>query len=96
MSSGEASPVIGTDPDVTSGIDDDERPSEAMVRAVAGLRDEDPIDLAPLFETVDPDALDALVDGSPGGLELRMRYEGCGVAVTREKVRARLLDDAGR
>lgn len=46
-----------------------DRPTQRVVRAVAELEDVDPIDLEPLYEAVDPSALDALFprtdDGDP-------------------------------
>lgn len=99
MRNGEGSPAIGDggDEDVVSDIGDDELPSETVVRAVASLRNEDPAELEPLFETVDPDALDALVDrdSATADLELRLTYEGCEIVVTSEEVRARLADEPG-
>lgn len=41
--------------------DDETPPSTALVRSVADARDVDPIDLPPLYDAVDADAMDALV-----------------------------------
>ncbi len=40
---------------------DGERPSTAIVTAVASVLERDPLELPPLYETVDPDALDSLL-----------------------------------
>lgn len=52
----------------------DELPSTVVVSAVAAVAETDPLDLEPLRETVDPDALDALFRQTPGG---RVRSSGC-------------------
>ncbi|SFC27959.1 hypothetical protein SAMN05444422_106193 [Halobiforma haloterrestris] len=72
-------------------------PSERIIDAVAALTNEDPLELTPLYEAVDPDALDALfvhsrgrsglsaASGDPdvdGGIdELWFTYEGFDVGV---------------
>lgn len=38
-----------------------------VVRAVADARDTDPIDLPPIWNGIDPDAVDRLFDGRPWG-----------------------------
>lgn len=43
---------------------EDERPTEAVVRAITAVNGVEPTDLDPLYETVDPEALDRLL-GSP-------------------------------
>lgn len=40
--------------------------STAVVEAVAAVRHCDPMDLEPLYNSVDTDALDAIIDGSDG------------------------------
>ena len=42
---------------------DDHEPSTAVIEAIAATTGTDEIDLDPLYETVDPDALDAVVAG---------------------------------
>lgn len=49
-------------------------PSETLVFAVADIADVDPLDLDPLFETVDPDTLDEFVE-SGGVPEVGGRME---------------------
>ncbi|WP_232686356.1 HalOD1 output domain-containing protein [Halobacterium zhouii] len=60
------------------------RPSEAVVLAVADARDTDPLDLEPLNNVIDPDALDRLFQSageeSTVG-ELSFTMEGCEVVV---------------
>lgn len=45
----------------------DERPSTAVVVAVATVAGTEPLALPPLRETIDPDALDDLFRQTPGG-----------------------------
>lgn len=54
--------------------------SEAVVRAVANARDADPTDLEPLYNAVDPDALDALF--TDGHADDRIVFRYCGHEVT--------------
>lgn len=62
-----------------------ERASDAVVTAVAALLDENANELTPLYEAVEPDALDALVDhahrGGGATHELWFTYEGFDVGV---------------
>lgn len=85
-SSGQAD---STAPDVVREFHDaetDESLAYTVVTAVAAIRDTDPVDLPTLYECVDVDALDALVDGSrtrPGGVDghVTFAYAGCEVTV---------------
>lgn len=43
---------------------DDSSASDRVIRSVAALIDDDPVDLPPLYEAIDPEALDVLVDDS--------------------------------
>lgn len=54
-------------------------PSRAVVRAVADAADAEPIELPPLYEAVDTDALDAVFRGRPGG---RVTFDYAGHTVT--------------
>lgn len=64
---------------------DGDRASETVVTAVAALAGTSPIELEPLYEAIEPDALDALVDHArrdgAGTHELWFRYEGYDVGV---------------
>ncbi|THE66742.1 hypothetical protein D8Y22_01060 [Salinadaptatus halalkaliphilus] len=64
----------------------DDQPSERVVSAVASLRDEDPLELSPLYDAVEPEALDALVDHAnrvdeAGTHRLWFAYEGFDIGV---------------
>ena len=74
-----------------------ERASEAVVTAVSALAGSKPVDLDPLYEVVEPDALDSLVEhaqrGDTGTHRLRFTYEGYDVGV-RSDGRIRIRDDS--
>lgn len=53
----------------------DQSPSEAIIEAVAAAADADPLELSPLYEYIDPDALDALLDQEGGTADLLVRIE---------------------
>lgn len=59
----------------------DRAPSTAVVTAVAAVEDAAPTDLPPLYESIDPQALDRLV-ASAAGAELRLAFEYAGYQVT--------------
>jgi hypothetical protein len=52
----------------------DESPSMAVVSAVAAATNTDPTEIEPLYESIDPDALDYLVRG---GSRSRRGFDGC-------------------
>lgn len=62
-------------------------PSVAIVEAVAGVTDRDPLDVALLNGYVDTDALEALLASPEGGsrrtVRVRFTYDGCEVVVER-------------
>lgn len=63
---------------------EDETVTEAVVAAVAAVTDRDPTALPPLYGTVDPEALDALVgpaddDQSTAGVQVGFEYAGTDV-----------------
>lgn len=54
---------------------------EKVIYAVANADGVDPVDMAPLYDTIDPEALDAIFDGGGRG-RIAFTYEGHEVAVT--------------
>jgi hypothetical protein len=75
----------GSSADVLYTRSDDERPSRSVVAAVAEATGADPKTMPPLYDVVDPDALDQLF-GSDTGESSRndgvsFRFSGCGVTV---------------
>ena len=75
---------------VTCPIREDERPSEAVVRAVAELTDRSPIELDPLYDVIDPDHLDGVLADTDDNVsaELSFTFDSCEVTVTEGHVRA--------
>lgn len=70
----------------TGDVVGDVPPSQRVLRQVASLLDVDSLELPPLYESVDPDALDALF-ATPDGLSsirtgtVSFAYAGCTVFV---------------
>ena len=56
--------------------------SVAVTKALADIRHCEPTDLEPLYRSVDPDALDRLVDSGTAQLRVRMDVDGFEVLVT--------------
>jgi hypothetical protein len=54
-----------------------DRPTDAVVQAVATVEGVEPVDLdVPLFSVVDPDALDRLFESPSDDLAVTFRYHG--------------------
>ena len=76
----------------TAGVErsmESESVSETIVSAVAAHTGSDPLDLAPLYQAVDPDALDALFatdDPMRSPDRVSFTYCGCEVVVSAEGV----------
>ncbi|WP_157231345.1 HalOD1 output domain-containing protein [Halostagnicola larsenii] len=66
---------------------EDESPALGVVNAIAAATDTAPERLQPLYESVDPDALNMLfesvsgLDRHPSQLSVSFRHEGCDVVV---------------
>lgn len=74
----------GTLDDVKQIDTGDETVSQQVVKAVADAKGVDPLDLPPLYDSIDPDALDALfshADSSSSITELSLQIAGCEVLV---------------
>lgn len=75
---------------LTYEISSDERPSEAVVYAVATLTETSPLDLTPLYDAIDPDHLDGLIErwttDTGDKQSLSFRYNGCTVTIRSERV----------
>lgn len=59
-------------------------PSAAIVRAVAIATGTEPTNLRPLYEAVDPDALDRFLTRGSGPRSLSVRFEACNVTVSSD------------
>ena len=79
---------------LTYEIDDDELPSEAVIRAVAAVKNTSVISLDPLFDVIDPDSVDETFAkrGAPTSTELTFQFNGCKVTVTADEVHVREAD----
>lgn len=56
-------------------------PSMRIVEEVARAKDVDPLELAPLFETIDGDALDDLFTNADTAVSVTVEYEGYTVTI---------------
>ena len=63
-----------------TSVPDDVPPSTAVVEAVAEVTNDRPEDLPPLYDVVDPDALDGIIGRGTDGV-VAFRYVGCLVNV---------------
>lgn len=59
---------------------DGEIATEQVIRTVAETTGTDPLELPPLYNTIDPDALDTLVEGMTTG-SISFTYTGCNITV---------------
>jgi hypothetical protein len=84
-----------TDPPHEYGLDG-MNPSEGVVRAVSAHTDTEPTDLAPIAESIDPDALDALLasrDGTGDPVRVTFRFAAHEVTVVGgDRVQLRPLE----
>ena len=55
--------------------------NEALVDALASAAGEDPLNIAPIYESVDPDALEALFRTGSGERTLRFEHDGYRVEI---------------
>ncbi|MCU4974475.1 hypothetical protein OB955_17275 [Halobacteria archaeon AArc-m2/3/4] len=77
----------------------DESVSEAVLDAVASITDSDPIELDPLYYTIDPDALDTLFESRPYNTELprdvQVTFSYVGLQVTVTAAGQIIVEDEG-
>lgn len=80
--------MTDTKPETIKNDGYDERISEKVITGVAEAKGVDPLDLDPLYDVIDPDALNSMFrpsDGSPSAsMELRFSMSGCQVVIRRE------------
>lgn len=70
-------------------LDEDETPSAAVISAAAAVEGRSPLDLTPLAEVVDPDALDTLLTTDAGTGQYSFEYCGYEVMATPDEVRVK-------
>jgi hypothetical protein len=81
---------------VTAYDASEQRPSEAILAAVAGATGRDMFAGQPLYEAIDPDALDSMVQAGRGNeVSVSFSYLGCYVRADYETVRVRRFDGTG-
>ena len=77
--------ITGSVSETVHGTSTSEELSERVVESVAEAKGVDPLELGPLYDSIDPDALNSLFRGSPDGegapAELRFTMAGCEVLV---------------
>ncbi|WP_226008399.1 HalOD1 output domain-containing protein [Natrinema salinisoli] len=78
----------------TALIDNNKPPVNAVIKAVAEATDSDPLDLPPLREAINPDALNTLFDRSETSSQVRFQYAGFEVIVQDEIVEVEPLQEA--
>lgn len=77
--------------------DPGETPTESVVRAVSAVTDTSPLELEPLYGTIDPDVLEGTFgspEDAPPGASMTIIYCSCEVTVTPREVHVRAVDDA--
>lgn len=83
--------------DAISRVARDETVTEAIVETVAEVKSVDPYDLTPLYDVIDPDALNKICrpkwSQPPHSLSVEFQYEECNVIVGGDgEVTVRELD----
>lgn len=76
-------PVMNSQNSTVVTADDDRSPSMAVVELVADVTGTDPLELPPLYNALDPDALDSLCGNSSGFSSLEFEYTSRTVTVER-------------
>lgn len=67
---------------VTARVGSNQSVSDCVVAAAAAVTDTEPLELPPLYETVDADALNELCASREGSdLRVSFRYAGCTVTI---------------
>lgn len=83
----------------TYDISANEAPSEAVVKAVASLTNMSVLELDPLYDVIDPDALDELFGNEDDraarrGRSLTIVFNDCEVTVTCDELRVGAIESA--
>lgn len=73
-------------------LDADEAPSVGVYSAVAATEDCSPLDLPPLAEMSDPDALDSILTSEGGSKEVTIHYAGYEVTAAANEIRLQESD----
>ena len=62
-----------------------EKPSTAVVLAIAKITDTEPLSLPQLAKTIDPDALDTIIENGGGDVQVTFTYASCDITVTNDR-----------
>lgn len=94
----DSNPVTGK-VDYTYALDEDESPSEAVVRTVASYTDTDVLDLEPLQTVIDVEHLDGLFENARRKRSIErnsitFHFDGCEITVTQDDVYVTGRNDA--
>ncbi len=76
---------------MTPSLVQNKTPVNAVINAVAEATDSDPLDLPPLYDAVDPDALNTLFNESEASIQVLFHYAGFKVVVQDGEVEAEPL-----
>jgi len=82
---GDDGPTYNPRTDTYVGTFDVESASVAVMEALAAIRHCEPTDLEPLYDSVDPDALDRVVESSSNGVRVTVHIDGFEVVVTGDR-----------
>lgn len=58
-----------------------------LIDAVAALKGVDPDELPPIYDTIDPEPIAALINGSGTDFELTFAYQGFEIRITPDRYR---------
>lgn len=68
-------------------IGHDEAPSTAVVTAVSAITGSEIAAIDPLYEIIDPDALDELIAGSNADeISVNLHFHGCDIRITPDRI----------
>ena len=85
LTAGDGDPTYDPETDTYVGTFETTSASVAVLEALAAIKHCDPTDIDPLYETVDPDALDSVVASGNDGLTVTLSIDGFDVAVTADR-----------
>ena len=95
MCNGNSAPDGGTrtddDAHRTFAVARDEARYETVIRGVATVTSQDPLEMRPLARTIDPYVLEAAFAQNGGGSRpsITFDYQGCEIVATRDRVHVR-------
>lgn len=85
LTAGDDGPTYDPQTDTYVGTFETTSASVAVLQALGAIKHCDPTDIDPLYETVDPDALDTVVESASDELRVTLSIEGFEVVVTGDR-----------